>query len=226
MVDGRLTVPLSPPNSPPMSEAGYKSEDYQTQHATKPININTESSQRALETAHPVEASGVGDAASREHGQQSRPPLRSHKSFPYSLGPSSRVQDEVHQDKSETTVLGDFTERVLSSGPQPTASANLQQPIFGGSAPTSPVNQLSPGSPKVEEHDVQMDDEDIDFGDADEEGDGTAKRPMTAAELRAHKRKMKRFRWDATALCWRLTLLTIFLQTHSQPNALLDERVR
>jgi hypothetical protein len=39
-----------------------------------------------------------------------------------------------------------------------------------------------------------MEDEDIDFGDADEEGVGTEKRPMTAAELRAHKRKMKRFR--------------------------------
>ena len=194
MVDGRPTVPLSPPNSPPMSEAGYKSEDYQFQHATQPTFINTESTQPVLETAQPVGAPKAAETASLESSQQSRPPLRSYKSFPYSLGPSSRVQDDADPNRSETNVLGQFTERVLSSGPQPTASANLQQPTFGGSAPTSPVGQLSPGSPKVEEHDVQMEDEDIDFGDAEEEGDGTEKRPMTAAELRAHKRKMKRFR--------------------------------
>jgi hypothetical protein len=39
-----------------------------------------------------------------------------------------------------------------------------------------------------------MEDEDIDLGDAEEEDVTTGKRPMTAAELRAHKRKMKRFR--------------------------------
>ena len=72
--------------------------------------------------------------------------------------------------------------------------ANLQQPTFGGSAPASPAGQFSPSSPKVEEQGVPIEDEDIELGDAEDEDETVPKRPMTAAELRAHKRKMKRFR--------------------------------
>lgn len=188
-----FAIPLSPPHSPPMSDAGYKSEEYHLQQAINAATAVPYESKASLETKSSLEASDVASDFT-PYNQQPRPPLRSYKSFPYSLGPSSRVQDEAHQVASETSALGEFTERVLSSGPQPTASANLQQPIFGGSAPASPVGQLSPGSPKVEEHDAQMEDEDMELGDIEEEDGITEKRPMTAAELRAHKRKMKRFR--------------------------------
>lgn len=197
MVAGRLVapfaIPLSPPHSPPMSEAGHDSQGNPLQHATKSTDIAAHDTKPTSATATSVGALKAADTLSIDQHQQARPPLRSYKSFPYSLGPSSRVQDGA-PDTSETTIFGDFTERVLSSGPQPTASANLQQPTFGGSAPASPAGQLSPGSAKEEEHDVLMEDEDIDLGDAEEEDATTEKRPMTAAELRAHKRKMKRFR--------------------------------
>lgn len=39
-----------------------------------------------------------------------------------------------------------------------------------------------------------MDDDDVDIGAGDAD-DGIDKSKMTAAELRAHKRKMKRFRY-------------------------------
>lgn len=194
MVDRKLAVPLSPPISPPMSAAGFKSDDYNLQPSADSTYISADVPDRRLETAPSVDAVGIVNSVSAGNNQTTRPTLRSYKSFPYSLGPSSRVQDATHQDRPETNVLGDFAERVLSAGPQPTASANLHQPTYGGSAPASPVGQFSEGSLKVEEHDVQMEDEDVEFGNAEDDEDATEKRTMTAAELRAHKRKMKRFR--------------------------------
>ena len=197
MVAGRLVapfaIPLSPPHSPPMSEAGYDSQGNPLQHTTKSSDIAAQGTKPTSAIATSIGAYRAADTLSIDQHQQARPPLRSYKSFPYSLGPSSRVHD-VAPDTSEAAIFGDFTERVLSSGPQPTASANLQQPTFGGSAPASPADKLSPDSEEAEEHDVSMEDEDIDLGDAEEEDVTTDQRPMTAAELRAHKRKMKRFR--------------------------------
>ncbi|KAK1079809.1 hypothetical protein LTR33_006078 [Friedmanniomyces endolithicus] len=102
-----------------------------------------------------------------------RPPLRSHKSFPYSLA------------------LAHFEERVTNQGPQPVGTSDLPAATFGGSAPTSPVGRLTPNSPGGD--DEQLEDEEIGFGTA-EQGEEEERPPMTAAELRAHKRKMKRFR--------------------------------
>ncbi|KAK0363517.1 hypothetical protein LTR59_011305 [Friedmanniomyces endolithicus] len=120
-----------------------------------------------------------------------RPPLRSHKSFPYSLGPSSRVQEEGTQTASGGPALAHFEERVTNQGPQPVGTSNLPAATFGGSAPTSPVGRLTPNSPGGD--DEQLEDEEIGFGTA-EQGEEEDRPPMTAAELRAHKRKMKRFR--------------------------------
>lgn len=221
-----FAIPLSPPHSPPMSDTGYKSEEQQPQPAIANPGIGTYGSTPALE-AQPTTGLHENVVTSESQAKQhSRPPLRSHKSFPYSLGPSSRVQDEAFQDTSGTDVLGDFAERVLSSGPQPTASANLQQPTYGGSAPTSPTGQLSAGSLKVEEHDVQIEDEDIELGDVEDEEDTAEKRPMTAAELRAHKRKMKRFRYETLSSRDRPARANPHCQAYSQSDPLLDERVR
>ena len=187
-----IAVPLSPPHSPPMSGAGSTGE--RQQYGSEPINFAPINPQTAPEAAFVGQALAATGSSAAELSQHQRPHLRSYKSFPYSLGSSSRTEDEARPDALKPNALADFTERVLSSVPQPTSSANLQQAVFGGSAPVSPIEKLSPASPKVEEDDVLMDDEDLDFGDAVEEEAGKAKRPMTAAELRALKRKMKRFR--------------------------------
>ena len=177
-----------------MSDAGYKSEEQQAQQDSSNPAIARYNSTVALEGVSAVTLPENADTFTGRIEQSVRPPLRSYKSFPYSLGPSSRVQDELSSNTAATNVLGDFAERVLSSGPQPTARANLQQPTFGGSAPASPAGQFSPSSPQVEEQGEPIEDEDIELGDAEDEDDIVEKRPMTAAELRAHKRKMKRFR--------------------------------
>jgi hypothetical protein len=72
---------------------------------------------------------------------------------------------------------------------------------FGGSAPASPVSRLTPPSlsgEKSDEHEHEL--EHDDFQDADilsGDGDDEQKPAMSAAELRAQKRKMKRFRFVA-----------------------------
>lgn len=99
------------------------------------------------------------------------------------------------QDGSGQDGANGFKERVLSQGPQPTASADLAQPTFGGSAPASPVERLTPKSQETamghDEALLEDEEMDIEGGAQEEEGE---RPPMTAAELRAHKRKMKRFR--------------------------------
>ena len=190
MLDEKLMVPLSPPTSPRMSGAVAKVNEYQWQHPDTTALDTTAPAQSQLGNS---QLPSVSQKPQQTPAEQTRPPLKSHKSFPYSLGPSSRLQNEVGQQQPSASILGDFQERVLAQGPQPTGSADLQQPTFGGSAPTSPVGRLTPYSPAAGQDDEPMDDEVIDFGTADQD-DEVEKRPMTAAELRANKRKMKRFR--------------------------------
>lgn len=126
---------------------------------------------------------------------QSRPPLRTYKSFPYSLGPSSRYPHDAVNAGSDQQGLANYNERVNTLGPQPTGSSDLQPATYGGSAPTSPAGRLTPQSGAVAAGNDQLDeDEEIEM-DEGEGGEGEEKPPMTAAELRAAKRKMKRFRY-------------------------------
>ncbi|KAK5169472.1 uncharacterized protein LTR77_005448 [Saxophila tyrrhenica] len=181
-----------------MSDTDAKLNEYQWQPAQGALLTTTALPQNAfLSEASLSNASGAPRPARGAQGQQAvqqmRPPLRSHKSFPYSLGPSSRSQDGSHQDPKNTNAMADFKERVVSFGPQPTGNSALPQPSYGGSAPTSPVGRLTPNSPNEEQDDAQMEDEDME-SDAAEEGEGEERQPRTAAEIRAQKRKMKRFR--------------------------------
>lgn len=197
MIKERPSVPLSPPTSPRMSGGALKVDQYPwPSTSTSSVDI-TASTQPLVEHTRLVDPLQPSQGLVTEQTQQARPPLRSHRSFPYSLGPSSRQQYDLSGNQPTATPLGDFTERVLSQGPQPTASAELQQPTFGGSAPTSPVNNLTPHSQDNSQHDAQMEDEELEFGTIEQDLE-TDKAPMTAAELRAQKRKMKRFRQVAT----------------------------
>lgn len=190
MISRLATGPLSPPNSPRMSDIHGKHDGYQWEEASG-ASLAAERAQQ-LRT---VETSEVG-TGQRNTSALARPPLRTIKSFPYSLGPSSRLQDEGGKGDANGSLDG-FKERVLSQGPQPTASADLPQPTYGGSAPTSPAERLTPRSQEAvaaggqEDGTVEDDEMDLEGGEQEED---TERPPMTAAELRAHKRKMKRFR--------------------------------
>jgi len=192
MFNDKLPVPLSPPTSPLMSDAATKSIEYRWQ---LPLALTDTSSKNGLLPS----PESIPIISSAQHnkpaiGEQNRPPLRSHRSFPYSLGPSSRLQHEVSQDHSDSTALTTFKEHVVSQGPQPVGSADLPPAQFGGSAPTSPVGRLTPHSPDMDPNDVSVEEDEIGLGEA-VQGDEEEQPPMTAAELRAHKRKMKRFRY-------------------------------
>lgn len=183
---GRLAAgPLSPPNSPRMSDIHGKSDGLQwDQSAGADLSVQA------------IQLPPSSEISAHNKNPQSRPSLRSIKSFPYSLGPSSRIQHDSNGGNTNNATNG-FQERVLSQGPQPTASSDLPQPTFGGSAPTSPVERLTPKSQEATatggQDDAPLEDEEMDLegGEQEEEGE---RPPMTAAELRAHKRKMKRFR--------------------------------
>ena len=186
-------MPLSPPTSPRMSGAALKVDQYPWLSTSTSGVDTTASTHSVVEQTRFIDPSQPSQELLNAQNQQNRPPLRSHRSFPYSLGPSSRQQYDLSGSQSAVTPLGDFAERVLSQGPQPTASAELQQPTFGGSAPTSPVGNLTPHSQENSQNDAQMEDEELEFGTIEQDLEAD-KVPMTAAELRAHKRKMKRFR--------------------------------
>ena len=196
MIDGKLAVPLSPPTSPRMSETGAKLDDYQPQRAPNTLPNDVTVSLPRPENARSVGGSQVPQQpAGEEHS--GRPSLRSYKSFPYSMGPSSRTRDQASKGQSTADILRGSTQRVLSQGPQPTATSNLREPTYGGSAPTSPIGHLAPDSSKVERNenddDMEMEDDDMDSDIAELEEEA-GRPPQTAAELRAQKRKMKRFR--------------------------------
>jgi hypothetical protein len=111
-----------------------------------------------------------------------RPSIRTHKSFPYLLDGKSH----------------------LSSGSESPSGLDeiddVPNVTFGGSAPTSPISRLTPPSThdgnNMEKSEDQDDDLILDEKDecGESEGKDEDRAPMTAAEIRAAKRKMKRFR--------------------------------
>ena len=190
MIHERLRVPLSPPSSPRMSDAVPKSSGYQWQQAPPLATLQPLSIAQSHLHSGP---NGLAGEPLQPISTLSRPPLRTHKSFPYSLGPSSRLSNNAQTTQTDGPTLTEFKEVLTSQGPQPVGNADLPPATYGGSAPTSPAGRLTPNSPGGGPDDDIMDDEEIGFGTA-EQGDDEKRPPMTAAELRAQKRKMKRFR--------------------------------
>lgn len=211
---------MSPPTSPRMSDTPAKAPPYHWQQPQYvPVTPNVPHGDQNESLQHfKDEASNVGD--------QSRPPLRTYKSFPYSLGPSSRfAHDATHSTSTEQQIGTAYSERLVTFGPQPTGSSDLQPATYGGSAPTSPAGRLTPQSGAVPASNEQVDeDEEIEMDDL-EGGEGEEKPPMTAAELRAAKRKMKRFRCASIGTRMQ-TVLTWSRLTHNQTRFLMSEFAR
>ncbi|KAF2803733.1 uncharacterized protein BDZ99DRAFT_161421 [Mytilinidion resinicola] len=191
MVDGNLFIPLSPPSSPRMSAFNATSAENEWQiQELKSLDqgsVNSESDMAMLHaeiSGHPME-------------MHRRPMLRAHKSFPYSLKPSGQPLHRLNSSMDEhTSSPSSQRERITISNLEDLESGELPTMTFGGSAPASPVSRLTPPSLSGEKSDEHGDEQD-DFQDGDimsGDGDDEQKPAMSAAELRAQKRKMKRFR--------------------------------
>ncbi|KAF1947733.1 homeobox-domain-containing protein [Clathrospora elynae] len=174
MVDGSFLIPLSPPSSPRMSAYGA-GNDWQSSEV------------RTLEHTPPHSDSDMAMLQAEVAGHNfdlKRPSIRSHKSFPY-----------LFDGKSHPSSRSD-----LPSGLHEIEQHDIPNVTFGGSAPTSPISRLTPPSThdgiSGEKLEDQDDDDILDEKDECEDGEGKDedRPPMSAAEIRAAKRKMKRFR--------------------------------
>ncbi|KAF2644913.1 homeobox-domain-containing protein [Massarina eburnea CBS 473.64] len=182
MVDGNIFIPLSPPSSPRMSAYSTAADnEWQTSDIKSLDNHSTHSD---------------GDMAMLQaevNGHSfdlKRPMLRTHKSYPYGL-------DTKHHSNG---LDSPSRERIGMSSIDEIDSHEMPTVTFGGSAPASPVSRMTPPSPQdnLSGDDVKLQGDEIITEDKDdiieETMDEDEKRPMTAAEIRAQKRKMKRFR--------------------------------
>ncbi|KAJ4305048.1 hypothetical protein N0V90_000578 [Kalmusia sp. IMI 367209] len=180
MVDGNLFIPLSPPSSPRMSAYTTPADEWQTSD---------------IKSLDSTSANSDGDMAllhSEVNGHSfdlKRPLLRTHKSFPFAL-------DAKHHNGAGSPLR----ERITISNIDEVDTNDLPNVTFGGSAPASPVSRLTPPSPHdaLSGDDVKVQGDEIITEEKDEDGEDLIKDeekpPMTAAEIRAQKRKMKRFR--------------------------------
>jgi len=198
MVDPNLFIPLSPPISPRMS-AYHPGSDSEWHEQSKPFDPTCDSeSNMAL----------VHSNISGLDMDMKRPMLRSHKTFPYQLRNSGcggqQPDTPLH---SSGTSPSSHLDGLGIDGLDNVQQNDLSTVTFGGSAPASPVSNptmVTPDVDKSEEHpqhdeeeeeDSQQDLNGLDLdGEDDDIGEDEPQKPMSAAELRAQKRKMKRFR--------------------------------
>jgi len=228
MVDPNLFIPLSPPLSPRMSayQPGSGSEWHEQ---SKPFDTTSDSeSNMAL----------VHSSISGLDMDMKRPMLRSHKTFPYQLRTSgcggqqpdtplnsSGTSPTPHVDGLGIDGLDDVQQNDLTV-------------TFGGSAPASPISNPTMVTPDIDrseeqqqhherEGDSQQDLNGLDLdGEDDDIGEDEPQKPMSAAELRAQKRKMKRFRWARSTLPLGMHTNGSLSLTHNQTRFLMSEFAR
>lgn len=176
MLTERPTAPLSPPTSPRMSDTPAKATDYNWPTASY---LTTASQTPREEGAHRYERLTPTQSYV---GEETRLHVR----------PQHDTQSNPEQESNEPS----HPQHLVGPGSQTAIPSDLPPAVFGGSAPTSPSGRLTPRSGENTQHDEQMldDIDEDDLGPADGD-DGVDKSKMTPAELRAHKRKMKRFRY-------------------------------
>lgn len=199
-MNGNLLIPLSPPSSPRMS--GYSAISNHTdrpESQSKLAQLTPDYSDDNMALMH-------SDARSLLPDPQKRPIIHSHKTFPYTLGTASCGP---HQASTPETSSGASPVPGIKTIHHSEDISRVELPMvnYGGSAPTSPANRLTPKSPNAEKgeryHDLNGLDLDDGDGDMDQDDDDDdLKQPLTAAELRAQKRKMKRFRYVGSLACY------------------------
>ena len=131
-----------------------------------------------------------------------RPPLKSHRSFPNTLSasyPSSDGPNRLNEASRNATQEGLQSTTAAEQKRSTVSPQQVVQTTYGGSAPASPLPQVSPPSAEGE-HDEQQEDDDV-YALMGEEGEDDGgenqnghSKEKTAEQRRADKRKMKRFR--------------------------------
>lgn len=184
MINERFTVLLSPPTSPHMADAAAKKGDLYNPYASQSVYQTPSTSSHSNQSMY----GGVHDH-SYDH---SRPTLPSYNGLNHSLNSVSQSGHEQYgaMDRSQAANFDHHWDpRSRPAG----ETIDSHQATYSHSASASPVDRLTPRSPSNTK-DQQDDDDLIEFG-GDDQDDDNDKPPMTAAELRAQKRKMKRFRF-------------------------------
>lgn len=127
-----------------------------------------------------------------------RPPLRSHKSFPHNISGAASYSTPHSQSPLSQVANPAVGNDEFQSRPPEATSGPAPEQSFIASAPVSPVPQLTPTSAEAEHDAEEHPDDDDEMAIVGEEDDETptGSNPVekTAAERRAEKRKMKRFR--------------------------------
>ncbi|KAF2712637.1 hypothetical protein K504DRAFT_372678 [Pleomassaria siparia CBS 279.74] len=187
MVDGNLFIPLSPPSSPRMSA-----------YSTTPAD--SEWSNSNLKSLDQTSAHSDGDMALLQaevsgHGFDLNRP-RTHKSFPYTV---DSKHNNNNNNNNNNGANSPSKGRISITNMDELDVKDMSAATFGGSVPASPVSRMTPPSPNDDangdKNDAEGDEIIIeDRDDCDDLGKDDDKAPISAAELRAQKRKMKRFR--------------------------------
>ncbi|KAF2672758.1 homeobox-domain-containing protein [Microthyrium microscopicum] len=177
-----FNIPLSPPTSPRL--AAFQSEqaenswqEHQSQQASHENTQEGSESNNNLSLIHTEIAPSLS--------LDTKPMLRTHKSFPYTLrtsGTSAPDTPPLNHSGDSPSSVDDLSTPNLGD----VSSVEMPAVTFGGSEPTSPLSNMTPTSPR--------DDDDLNGLNISLDGEDGEKKPMTAAEIRAQKRKMKRFR--------------------------------
>ena len=229
---GNINLP-SPPTSPRMSGfspnqsgAGWQS------HHLKPNHVSFTPSGDATPTTNvePVNATSLTDA-------QPPPLLRSYRSSPFLFDSAMQSANRLQEQNGEPGPPGasNSNPEVAETLNNNNHQNNISNITGTSSAPASPVSGRSHVSPKAENFEDQANEfQELDFDVEDDEDmeQSGIKPEMTAAEIRAQKRKMKRFRYAIQPMTRILILITrlperlTFSQTYTQSNTFSDERIR
>jgi len=185
MVENNLfNIPLSPPTSPHLTNFHADTADNSWQEQPSKLETTQESSEgnmALVQTEIPPSLT-----------LDTKPMLRSHKTFPYGLRPGIGIHQPDtpplnSSDGSPNTANPDELTPALGEIP----TNEIPSVTFGGSAPASPLSNMTPTTPKDEDDHQDLNGLNITMDPDDLLDSG---KPLTAAEIRAQKRKMKRFR--------------------------------
>lgn len=195
MVDIFQRLPLlSPPVSPHMSPISSHSASSGWHDGHLKLQNPMDSPGNC--TSFPTPSPGSGTPVTPIDTKSSLP--RSHPSFPYSIGSTENGHNAINGDGYRHNSESSCTSEPFRSELSEVNDSDLALSKQSGSSSCSPRNRLTPNSADAD-HEEAHGETDDDFGATTGEHDGDEQpengdQPKTAAERRAEKRKMKRFR--------------------------------
>ncbi|KAL9094712.1 MAG: hypothetical protein Q9165_002982 [Trypethelium subeluteriae] len=190
---GNINLP-SPPTSPRMSgfSADQSDAGWQSQRL-KPSHVSFAPSDETI-PASSIESTN----ATNPTGSQAPSLLRSYRSAPFlfdSVAQAASHSNELTDQSGTTSTINSNHEAVDGIGNHDQTKITDGKGV--SSAPASPISGRSNTPPKAdndEDQSNEFQDLDFDLDDDDDLEQSGIKSSMTAAEIRAQKRKMKRFR--------------------------------